>query len=75
MTWQGQQARKARDLARSRLYDSLVREARATRSARRVGYRDQVFALLQQARALDVPQKDLASCAAKPWRASVTSWD
>ncbi|MHC1766224.1 MAG: WD40 repeat domain-containing serine/threonine protein kinase [Verrucomicrobiia bacterium] len=60
VTWQGQQARKARDLARSRLYDSLVREAGATRSARRVGYRDQVFALLQQARALDVPQKDLA---------------
>jgi len=60
VTWQGQQARKARDLARSRLYDSLVREAGATRSARRVGYRDQVFALLQQAHALDVPQKDLA---------------
>jgi WD40 repeat protein len=60
VTWQGQQARKARDLARSRLYDSLVREAGATRSARRVAYRDQVFALLQQAHALDVPQKDLA---------------
>ena len=59
VTWQGQRASKARDLAQGRLYESLVREARATRTARRVGYRDEVFTLLQQARALDVPQKDL----------------
>ncbi|MHC1766228.1 MAG: WD40 repeat domain-containing serine/threonine protein kinase [Verrucomicrobiia bacterium] len=58
VTWQGQRASKARDLAQGRLYESLVREARATRTARRVGYRDEVFTLLQQARALDVPQKD-----------------
>jgi len=59
VTWQGQRASKARDLAQGRLYESLVREARATRTARRVGYRDEVFTLLQQARALDVPRKDL----------------
>jgi len=59
VTWQGQRASKARDLAQGRLYESLVREARATRMARRTGYRDEVFTLLQQARALDVPRKDL----------------
>jgi len=58
VTWQGQRASKARDLAQGRLYESLVREARAIRTARRVGYRDEVFTLLQQAHALDVPQKD-----------------
>jgi eukaryotic-like serine/threonine-protein kinase len=58
VTWQAQRASKARDLAQGRLYESLVREAHATRTARRVGYRDEVFTLLQQARALDVPQKD-----------------
>jgi len=59
VTWQSQRASKARDLAQGRLYESLVREARATRTARRVGYRDEVFTLLQQARALDVPQKNI----------------
>jgi serine/threonine protein kinase/WD40 repeat protein len=42
------------------LYNSLVAEARATRQARRVGYRDQVFTRLRQAKALDVPEKNLA---------------
>jgi serine/threonine protein kinase/WD40 repeat protein len=51
---------KARALAEGRLYDSLVRQAGATRLARRVGYRVEVFKLLRQAAALDVPQKDLA---------------
>src|SRR5262249_27963067 len=41
------------------LYKSLVNEARETRLARQVGYRDRVFALLQQAKALDVPEKNL----------------
>ncbi|MBI4664542.1 MAG: protein kinase [Verrucomicrobia bacterium] len=45
--------------AQQRLYDSLVREARATRLARRVGYREEVFKLLQQARVLDVWNKGL----------------
>ena len=49
-----------RTLAEGRLYDSLVRQARVTRIARRVGYRADVFKLLRQAAALDVPQKDLA---------------
>jgi WD40 repeat protein len=51
---------RARAVAEQRLYDSLLGEARATRIARRVGYRDKVFSLLKQASALDVPQKDLA---------------
>ncbi|MBE0544752.1 MAG: hypothetical protein IH623_25725 [Verrucomicrobia bacterium] len=51
---------RARAIAEQRLYDSLLREARATGLARRVGYREQVFSLIQQAKALDVPQKDLA---------------
>jgi WD40 repeat protein len=51
---------RARAIAEQRLYDSLLGEARATRIARRVGYRDKVFSLLKQASALGVPQKDLA---------------
>ena len=42
------------------LYKSLLGEARATRLARRVGYRQRVIALLEQAKALDVPEKNLA---------------
>jgi serine/threonine protein kinase len=64
-TWQATQARRARvnegqarAAAEQRLYDSLLREARATRVARRVGYRERVFGLLQQAHALDVTQTD-----------------
>ncbi|MCC7375737.1 MAG: protein kinase [Verrucomicrobiales bacterium] len=38
--------------AEQRLYEGLVREARAIRLARRVGYRDSVFALLERARNL-----------------------
>ncbi len=49
---------KERALAEERLYRSLVNEARATRIARRVGYRDEVFALLTQARALNIVKKD-----------------
>ena len=41
----------ARDATAS-LYESLVGQANATRLARRVGYRDEVFALLRQARDL-----------------------
>ncbi len=44
--------------ARRELYDSLVGQARETRLARRMGYRDKVFKLLQEARDLQVPQKD-----------------
>ena len=52
-------AEQERNRSQSNLYDSLVREARATRIARRVGYRDEVFSAIQQARDLDVPQNDL----------------
>jgi serine/threonine protein kinase/WD40 repeat protein len=41
------------------LYKSLLGEARATRLARQLGYRENVFRLLEQAKALDVPDKDL----------------
>jgi WD40 repeat protein len=58
-----QQARaneaRQKTAAQQLLYDSLLGQARATRLARRVGYRDRVFALLGQAKALDVPGKDL----------------
>ena len=73
-SWHAVRATRARDWARraqqaeaierqraqERLYDSLVREARATRLARRAGYRDEVLRLLEQARSLDVPNKDPA---------------
>lgn len=49
---------QARATAEQRLYDSLVGEARATRMARRAGYRDEVFSLLKQANALEVPSKN-----------------
>jgi eukaryotic-like serine/threonine-protein kinase len=46
---------KQRALAEQRLYGSLLEQARATRAARRSGFRNQVFDLLRQARALEVP--------------------
>jgi len=50
----------ARDATAS-LYDSLLGQARATRIARQVGYREEVFALLRKARDLDTPAKQLAA--------------
>jgi WD40 repeat protein len=50
---------KERTKAEQRLYDSLLDQARATRVARQVGYRDRVFAMLKQAQALNVPRKAL----------------
>ncbi|MGA2246666.1 MAG: hypothetical protein ABSH48_16865 [Verrucomicrobiota bacterium] len=47
-----------RTKAEQRLYDSLLDQARATRLVHHVGYRDRVFAMLKEAQALDVPQKD-----------------
>jgi serine/threonine protein kinase/WD40 repeat protein len=47
-------------LAQQNLYDSLVGQATAVRLARRMGYREEVFKLVQQARQLHVPQKDLS---------------
>jgi serine/threonine protein kinase/WD40 repeat protein len=52
---------RGRALAEQRLYDSLLGEARATRIARRVGYRAEVFNLLHRARALQSTEKDLAT--------------
>jgi serine/threonine protein kinase/WD40 repeat protein len=51
---------KQKTAAQLSLYKSLLGEARATRLARKVGYRDQVFAFLKQAKALDVPERNLA---------------
>jgi serine/threonine protein kinase/WD40 repeat protein len=53
-------AKEAESRAQENLYNSLVREARATRFARAPGYRDDVFGVLKQARDLNIPQKDLA---------------
>jgi serine/threonine protein kinase/WD40 repeat protein len=47
-----------RATADQQLYDALVAQARGTRLARRVGYRDQVLALLRRASTLKVPQRD-----------------
>ena len=46
--------------ATARLFDSLVGQARATRIARQVGYREEVFDLLRKARDLRVAEKGLA---------------
>jgi len=54
-----QQAQQERVQAQSHLYDSLVREAQLTCITRGLGYREPVFRNLQQARDLDVPNKDL----------------
>jgi serine/threonine protein kinase/WD40 repeat protein/tetratricopeptide (TPR) repeat protein len=51
---------QAREGAEQSLYGSLVDQAHSTRVARRVGYRERVFNLLQQANGLRVPQKDVA---------------
>jgi hypothetical protein len=45
-------------LARERLYQSLVREARSVRTARQIGYRREVFNLLKQAVALGTTNVD-----------------
>jgi WD40 repeat protein len=66
-SWQTIRARRAENResrrkveAQQNLYKSLVGEVRATRLARRAGYRERVFALLEQAKALEVPEKNLA---------------
>ncbi|MBL9002153.1 MAG: protein kinase [Phycisphaerae bacterium] len=53
-------ATRQRDLARSRLYDSLLREARSVRSARQVGYRATVFGLLRQAAEIECKDQNPA---------------
>jgi WD40 repeat protein/serine/threonine protein kinase len=45
--------------ANGALYDSLVREVQALRQARSTGYRARAWALLDQARRLQTPEKDL----------------
>jgi serine/threonine protein kinase/WD40 repeat protein len=50
---------KQQRAAQQALYKSLIGEAQATRLTRRLGYRDQVFAMLKQAQVLDVPEKNL----------------
>jgi len=46
--------------AQQGLYKSLVAQALPLRLVRRIGYREEVFKLLQQARDLEVPGKNLA---------------
>jgi eukaryotic-like serine/threonine-protein kinase len=52
------QERAARIETTAHLYRSLVREAEAVRLARREGYRDEVWTLLDRARQLDTPEID-----------------
>ncbi len=47
-----------REKAQGALYHSLVGEARATRTARQVGYRERVFELLREASRLETPERD-----------------
>jgi WD40 repeat protein len=56
------QASEARqkDEARQLLFKALLDEADAIHAARRIGYRDEVFGLLQQAASLTLPQKNAA---------------
>jgi WD40 repeat protein len=54
----GADAVRERDNAHAALYQSLVNEARATRAARRVGYRERVFHLLRRAGGLETPERD-----------------
>jgi serine/threonine protein kinase/WD40 repeat protein len=56
------QAGEAREKlqAQAMLYSSLLGEARATRLARRMGYRESVFGLLTEAGKLDVPDRKAA---------------
>jgi WD40 repeat protein len=58
---QREDALRQRDTATRNLYRSLVGEARALRLARTEGYRRQVGSLLQQALALQTPDRDAAS--------------
>ncbi len=51
--------KKARVETTSNLYHSLLRQAEATRLARREGYRAQAWSLLEQARNLDTPEVDI----------------
>lgn len=73
-TWQAVRARRAertavqaqvsegeaRRTAEQGLYRSLLGEARAKRLSRLVGYREEVFKLVRQARALNIPERNLA---------------
>jgi len=73
-TWQAARARKAeaeqshlrvaaqnaQTAAQQTLYNSLAAQALPLRLVRRIGYREEVFKLLQQARDLQVPGKNLA---------------
>jgi serine/threonine protein kinase/WD40 repeat protein/tetratricopeptide (TPR) repeat protein len=52
-------AQRERQQAVTNLYHAHVEEAAAVRRARGMGYRTQVFRLLQQALGLDTPDKDL----------------
>ncbi len=52
-------AERERQQAVTNLYHARVEEAAALRRARGMGYRAQVFKLLQQARKLDTPDKDI----------------
>ncbi len=49
---------KQRDLAQDRLYDSLVREARAIRISRQLGYRREVFDRIRQAAAIPTANRN-----------------
>ena len=51
-------ASQQRDLARQRLYESLIRESRSIRKARQVGYRREAFDRLKQAIALGTTNVD-----------------
>jgi eukaryotic-like serine/threonine-protein kinase len=52
-------ALRERQQAVTNLYHARLEEAAALRRARGMGYRTQVFNLLQQARELDTPEKDI----------------
>ncbi|MBX3732396.1 MAG: protein kinase [Verrucomicrobiae bacterium] len=54
-----EQAARQRDLARERLYESLLREAGSIRRMRRLGYRREVFDRLNQALTLGAVNADL----------------
>jgi serine/threonine protein kinase len=61
--------------AQQTLYNSLVAQALPLRLVRRIGYRGEVFNLLQQARDLQVPGKTSRICGAKLRPVSATSSD
>src|SRR5262249_47414158 len=58
---QREDALRQRDTATRHLYRSLVGEARALRLARTQGYRQRVGSLLQQALALETPDRDVTN--------------